>query len=535
MVNGAQNELKSSYDAVVIGAGIGGLVAGCLLAQAGESVLILEQTDAPGGTQGAITDGPWRWDLGSGYCGDANEGGLLRRILKLCGAGSIEFKALSDPFDEVQIDGDVYHYYRNRARFFGILRARFPAEKEGIDRYERLLEEGERYERAMTSRARTPMAIRLLRNPTYARFAQREFGDFLKNSMQDRTLRTLLCAQHMSYMEDPTRIATALNVSMHNHLFRSGAWYPARGMAAIPEALEDAFLNAGGTIAYGATVDQIEIKNQTARGVRACFNGERRPFFISSHIVVSNADTSRTIHEYAGSEYFQPKVAAKYVPEANSFPVVALHLGLKIPPEEAPFESKTYWWYENVDFVRYYEALRRGSWPRHLAAYMGSGTAKGTPGEHAPPGHSTLSIVSPAPKNFAMWGVDVDASTSREQLAERLDNDEYRVACARIRARLMALVERRFPGMEDKIVIEKLMTPPEFASTFGAISGSVYGLTGTPEYFGHNRPGVRTDVVGLYLCGSSNRPGFAPLGAAISGVVAADVIADRGYRHVLAR
>ena len=40
---------KAAYDAIIIGAGIGGLVCGCYLAKAGMKVLIAEQHSQPGG------------------------------------------------------------------------------------------------------------------------------------------------------------------------------------------------------------------------------------------------------------------------------------------------------------------------------------------------------------------------------------------------------------------------------------------------------------------------------------------------------
>ncbi|NOY64254.1 MAG: NAD(P)-binding protein, partial [Nitrospirae bacterium] len=40
---------SEEYDAIIIGAGIGGLVCGCYLAKAGMKVLICEQHHKPGG------------------------------------------------------------------------------------------------------------------------------------------------------------------------------------------------------------------------------------------------------------------------------------------------------------------------------------------------------------------------------------------------------------------------------------------------------------------------------------------------------
>ena len=44
-----QKSNNDIYDAIIIGAGISGLVCGCYLAKAGMKVLIAEQHDKPGG------------------------------------------------------------------------------------------------------------------------------------------------------------------------------------------------------------------------------------------------------------------------------------------------------------------------------------------------------------------------------------------------------------------------------------------------------------------------------------------------------
>jgi len=62
--------MRSSYDAVVIGSGFGGAVAGCRLAQAGRSVAILERGRRYGrGDFPRDWDNPtngWLWQAGQG-------------------------------------------------------------------------------------------------------------------------------------------------------------------------------------------------------------------------------------------------------------------------------------------------------------------------------------------------------------------------------------------------------------------------------------------------------------------------------------
>lgn len=55
----------SSYDAIVIGSGIGGLVAGTQLAVKGAKVLVLEKYVIPGGSSGYYERDGYTFDVGS--------------------------------------------------------------------------------------------------------------------------------------------------------------------------------------------------------------------------------------------------------------------------------------------------------------------------------------------------------------------------------------------------------------------------------------------------------------------------------------
>ena len=73
---------KEIYDAIIIGAGISGLVCGCYLAKAGMKVLIAEQHYKPGGyctsfKRQVLLLMPWLIVLAA-----YREGGITRKIFK---------------------------------------------------------------------------------------------------------------------------------------------------------------------------------------------------------------------------------------------------------------------------------------------------------------------------------------------------------------------------------------------------------------------------------------------------------------------
>ncbi len=56
-------DLNQSYDAVVIGTGMGGLAAGCNLAKHGIRVLMLEQHNIPGGVTTSFKRGRFEFEV----------------------------------------------------------------------------------------------------------------------------------------------------------------------------------------------------------------------------------------------------------------------------------------------------------------------------------------------------------------------------------------------------------------------------------------------------------------------------------------
>ena len=70
-----------SFDAIVVGSGIGGLGAAALLAKYGKKrVLVLERHYAIGGFTHTFHRPGYEWDVGVHYLGDLEPGGMLRSV-----------------------------------------------------------------------------------------------------------------------------------------------------------------------------------------------------------------------------------------------------------------------------------------------------------------------------------------------------------------------------------------------------------------------------------------------------------------------
>ena len=125
------------YDAIVIGSGSGGLTAALAMARAGKRVAVFEQHYLPGGYSQSFMLKGFRFSPGIHYVGALGPDGGLRRIYEGLGVANdlVFFELDPDGYDRVFVGDERFDIPKGKERFAERLKARFPSEAEGIDRY----------------------------------------------------------------------------------------------------------------------------------------------------------------------------------------------------------------------------------------------------------------------------------------------------------------------------------------------------------------------------------------------------------------
>ena len=127
---------------IVIGAGLGGLECGYILAKNGMKVTVLEHEAQVGGCLQTFRRGAALFDTGFHYVGALDEGESLHTLFSYFDLMGLPWKKLDeDCFDEVVIGEDTFAFANKHQRFYERMAARFPKERDGLKKYVEFLKE----------------------------------------------------------------------------------------------------------------------------------------------------------------------------------------------------------------------------------------------------------------------------------------------------------------------------------------------------------------------------------------------------------
>jgi 1-hydroxycarotenoid 3,4-desaturase len=488
--------------AVIVGAGVAGLVSAFALAARGLDVTVLERAAAPGGKMRQIAIGSSRIDSGPTVF-------TMRWVFdELFAAAGRNF---ADHIRLTPLDILSRHAWDEQARLDLFVEETRSVEAIGdfagaaeAARYRTFCRDTRRIYDILEKpflRASQPSMSGLIgangfrglmRLPHIKPFSS--MWSALSQYFHDPRLRQLF-GRYATYCGSSPFKAPA-TLMLVAHVEREGVWSVEGGMHGLARALADAAKALGATIRYGQEVSEILIACGRANGVRLS-NGER----IQAEAVIINADIAAVAN---GSFGVQAGRAATAIP-VRARSLSAMTWSFVAKTGGFPLDR------HNVFFSRDYAAefediFDRDALPREPTVYVCaqdrdiSGNIVG--------GEEKLLVLVNAPANGDRHSYD---AAEVEQ-------------CER---RTFGVLERCGLRVQRRREATQVTTPADFNRMFPATGGALYGRSSHGWTASFQRPGARTRVPGLYLAGGSTHPGPGVPMAALSGrSAAASVMAD---------
>ena len=132
--------VDDTYDAIVIGSGIGGLCTAALLGLRGKRVLVLEKHFKIGGWTHTFKRKNYEWDVGIHYIGEVhNKKSHTRKLFDKITGGNLKWAKMDENYDRIIYPDKSYDFIAPKENFIKKLSEYFPDEKLAITNYVDLL------------------------------------------------------------------------------------------------------------------------------------------------------------------------------------------------------------------------------------------------------------------------------------------------------------------------------------------------------------------------------------------------------------
>ncbi len=489
--------------AIVVGAGLGGLAAAMRLGAKGYVVTVVDRLDTVGGRGSSVTMDDHRFDLGPTIVTVPQ---VFRSLWDACGRdfdADVDLRPL-DPFYEIRWpDGSHFTARGDTDAMVEEVRRLSPGDVGGYLKF--LKDSHRRYVVGFEGMVAEPMhrlwdTVKVL--PEFARLrADKSILGLARSRVKDERLRMALSFHPLFIGGDPMHVTSMY--ALVSHLEKEfGVHYAIGGVQAIADGMAGVVEGQGGRIRLNVEVDEILVKNGQAQGVRLK-GGE----VIEADIVVSNADAGHTYSRLLRNSGKRRWTDRKLDASRWSMGLFVWYFGTR--------DTSDLWkdvGHHTILAGPRYEGLLRdifikGKLAEDMSLYLHRPSV--TDPTVAPDGGDTFYALSPVPHLGHSDPVDWAAM-----------RDTYR-------ANVAGVLNDTIPGFEKHLSAELIYTPEDFRDRYLSPHGAGFSIEPRILQSAWFRPhNVSEEARGLYLVGAGTHPGAGLPGVVSSAEVLAKLVPD---------
>ncbi len=487
------------FDAIIIGGGLSGLTAGSLLAKSGLKVAVVEKSYNPGGSCGVFKRNGVTFDIGAAMLFGFGEKGF--------NAHRFVFDCLEEPIEVIKHNLLYCMHFKNHQICFGddinefaaALGAVFPSEQAYIKRFYQDMEKMYRDVMVANPNYTTPDETEakgalksLIKHPvSYAKFlgylnksARSLLADYFTDPEIFKFFDKITSTYCYATLEESPAVLAAV-MFVDNHI--GGSYYPAGSTIFLPGKLEKVIEENDGVMLLEKEAARILFKDKKTVGVEL-IGGEK--------IMARDLIYSGTVWNLYGKlidrqnlTLARARWAARQVP---TYPSVVLYTQVDravIQEDTQPVEMLV----GNPDRLDESE----------VTVYISSLDDQTLCDQDS---HVVMAIGP----TFENWELGDESNYLEQKETEK--------------ARLIQVLEKRFPGFSDGIHYAELATPRTIERYTNKNGGAVAGPKQMLGQHMFKRLHTRTEWDNLFCCGESTVMGTGTPTVTTSGISAANAV-----------
>lgn len=464
----------SSYDTIIIGAGMSGLAAGIRLAQFGQEVLVLEKHYLWGGLNSYYKLGGRRFDSGlhalTNYAEAKQRRRPLNRILRQLGLSHADLRLAEQSYSEIAFP-DLRLKASNDIRLLvSEVETHFPQQR---DAFQQLLRRIGEYTFSDPDSPASELA---------AASARSILNEILEDPLLIEMLLLPICLYGSPREND---IDWELFVVLFRSIFEEGLARPEGGVRRILDLLVQRFKDLGGELRMQSGVRRILLaKDGLAQGTQAVGVELEGGQELRADRIFSSAGFVETLR-LCGLEHEHSTPA-----DVGVMTFVESISVLERMPAESGLTATIVFFNDDQELL-----YRRPQ--ADIEARIGLVCCPNNYASESPLPEGLLRLTSPA--NYERWvGLEEADYVQRK---ERAYQEAFDVAA------------RYVPDLREQVVFKDIFTPRTIEKFTGHLNGAVYGSA-------RKLRSGRTPIDSLYLCGA-DQGNLGVVGALHSGVLMA--------------
>jgi phytoene dehydrogenase-like protein len=475
----------SNYDAIIVGAGLGGLVAGAKLCKENKKVLLIEQHHTVGGCATSFKRKNFEFEVG---------------LHEMDGLGNVD-----DPKQEIFKDLGVFsnvefikvpEFFRLRHGEFdfvmpeGVENAinelcqNFPLEKKNIENFFDEMKSIVEFKK-----------MKLMKR------YKATVGQILDEYFSNNDLKLSLSA-NLAYYHDNAYELSFIYFSFAQLSYLSGGgWYIKGGSLKLSQYLSDYIVKNGGEIILKHEVKEILLDEKKKRAIGVSFfrtkreNPELRSEYATTIIANTAVPNIPNLIPSLKKSKFKDDISQK------SLPCSLLSIYLAFSDHE--FENKyysTFYYNESQSLQEIYDIEKSDDHSKKSFVFVDYGVLNEV-------NQGTICVID----YFKNW--------------VGLDKEKYKERKKKIMETYIDRLDEKIPGIKEKIVYSEMATPITILKYTKNPNGVVYGFTQTPDMIGRQRlEASNSPIDNLYIASAWGNPGGGYSGAISAGYKTASML-----------